>query len=579
VRDVDRLVDPATGLSNEWHFEIVLDFVFPIAHRGVTLTLVLFRIDDGDWNANHPKPEQVVTDLGSTLRSVTRSSDIIARFGEDMFICLLPLCNIQGGLVFADRMRDALDDFTTRTNTTVSSAVASTRGGTEKGRHAIWSERSKAPSWRPNPKAATASNSPQTDGMSEAGRRVPIGGVMRSFRAVFVGLVALASSAPGTLGAQSAEDSFEEVYQEFRCGPDHSEDVPTGRMELTRTNHDGLLHRYVVIVPEDYDPSRRYPVAFYLHGGVSRPDPGPGGRWWRNYDVITGHDRIAVVPLSWNESYWWHGSQVENLRGILSDLKRTYNVDENRVVAFGSSDGGTGVYFLGFREVTQWASFLPFIGYPGVLLNPGTGTDGLIHIANLTNKPLFIVSGETDRLYPARLMTGFLESFEEVGVGFVFTVKPGGHNTSWWPEEEDNIERFIEANPRDPHPDRVLWATERTDRYNRAHWIVIDEVGPIAGDEGRSDLAMLTADGRSGIVSAVRADNTVMVDAYHVRRFTVLVSPDEFDLSRPIRMVTNGEVVFEGMVRPSVETLRKWAAVDKDRTMLYAGEITLELEL
>lgn len=128
MHDVDRLVDPATGLSSEWHFEIVLDFVYPIAHRGVTLTLVLFRIDDGDWANNHLKPDQVVTDLGSTLRGVTRSSDIIARFGEDMFVCLLPLCNLQGGLVFADRTREALEDFTTRTGTTVSAAVATHRG-------------------------------------------------------------------------------------------------------------------------------------------------------------------------------------------------------------------------------------------------------------------------------------------------------------------------------------------------------------------------------------------------------------------------------------------------------------------
>jgi GGDEF domain-containing protein len=103
VQDVDRLVDPATGLSSEWHFEIVLNFVFPIAHRGVTLTLVLFRIDDGNWAADNAEPDQVVTDLGSTLSNVTRNSDVIARFGEDMFVCLLPLCNLQGGLVFTDR--------------------------------------------------------------------------------------------------------------------------------------------------------------------------------------------------------------------------------------------------------------------------------------------------------------------------------------------------------------------------------------------------------------------------------------------------------------------------------------------
>ena len=92
------------------------------------MTLVLFRIDDGEWTVDHPKPEQVVTDLGSTIGGVTRNSDLVARFDDDTFICLLPLCNIQGGLVFADRIRDALQDFTKRTGTTVSAGIASHRG-------------------------------------------------------------------------------------------------------------------------------------------------------------------------------------------------------------------------------------------------------------------------------------------------------------------------------------------------------------------------------------------------------------------------------------------------------------------
>ena len=140
------------------------------------------------------------------------------------------------------------------------------------------------------------------------------------------------------------------------------------------------------------------------------------------------------------------------------------------------------------------------------------------------------------------------------------------------------MERFIEAHPRDPHPERILWATERADRYNRAHWVVIDEIGPILGDAGRGALAALAADGRSGVVEAVRDGNTVTVDAYHIRRFTVLISPDVFDIRSPIRVIANGDVAFEGMVRPDVGTLRKWAASDEDRTILYAAEVTVELE-
>jgi dipeptidyl aminopeptidase/acylaminoacyl peptidase len=103
---------------------------------------------------------------------------------------------------------------------------------------------------------------------------------MNAFRAAFlgvIGVIGMGAIGSPVLTAQSLGDPFEEAYERLRRGPDHLADAPTGRMELTRTNRDGLLHRYVVIVPENYDASRRYPVAFYLHGGVSRPDPGPGG--------------------------------------------------------------------------------------------------------------------------------------------------------------------------------------------------------------------------------------------------------------------------------------------------------------
>lgn len=395
-------------------------------------------------------------------------------------------------------------------------------------------------------------------------------------RLLVVGAVVLGLAAPWPSGAQ-APDAFAVEYARLRAGPAHSEDVPRGRIEKSRAIASGLEHRYVLLVPEDYDSTRRYPVAFYLHGGISREAPGPGGTWWRNWEVIEGHDRIAVVPLSWSESFWWTAGQVESLNGILADLKRTYNVDDNRVVVFGTSDGGTGAYFLAFKNTTPWAAFLPFIGDPRVLLNPANGADGDVHLANLTNKPLFVVNNEDDPLYPVRQIVPFLGALENVRADFEFTPKPGGHNTRWWPEEEANIERFVAAHPRTPHPQRVFWATERTDRYNRAHWLVIDELGELAGDQSRRYLGSVTAGGRAGVADARREGNTVTVLAYQVRRLRLLISPDAFDLAQPIRVVANGDTVFEGMVRPDLDVLRRWAQVDQDREMLYAAEIEISL--
>ncbi|HIN49490.1 MAG TPA: hypothetical protein EYM78_02100 [Gemmatimonadetes bacterium] len=369
---------------------------------------------------------------------------------------------------------------------------------------------------------------------------------------------------------------FEDVYEALAAGRHYERDVPLGTLELTHTNRDGFLHRYILMVPASYDPSRSYPVRMYLHGGVFRPDPGAGGSWFRSPDRFASEDHLVIAPLSWSETLWWQAHQVENLRGILNDLKGTYNIDENRVHAMGVSDGGTGVYFLAFRDPTPWSSFLPFIGSPGVLMNPAVGADGRMHLGNLKNRPFFIVNGETDRLYPVSSIRPWLSSFDAIGVDYEFRPQQSGHDVSWWPSEAERIDRFAAERRRDPHPESMVWATESPEAYPRAHWLIIDELGSTRGDAERDALSAWVASADSGILWATREGNTVEVLAYQVRRFRVLVSPDAFDLTRPIRVEVNGSVAFDGLVSPSVETLLDWAGRDQDRTMLYAAELTLE---
>ena len=363
------------------------------------------------------------------------------------------------------------------------------------------------------------------------------------------------------------------LYTALESGRAYRRDVPTGRIESEREGADGESYRYFFLVPEDYDPSRRYPVRFYLHGGVSRPAQGAGGGWWSRWQNLEGTDHISVFPQAWGGVTWWTERQVENLREILALLKREYNVDENRVSVTGVSDGGTGAYYLGMKDPTPWATLFPFIGSPGVLLNPRVSAEGGIHLGNLVNTPLYIVNGETDRLYPVRSVQPFLRSFSAAGVPFEFHPQPGGHDTSFWPDLAENIDAFHRNFPREPHPQRVVWATEDADHFPRAHWVVVDEVGHIEGDEERAELAALTEDGRAAVIDATREGNTIRLEVYHAPRVRLLISPAVFDLSEPIRVVFNGTEVFSGPVEPSTETLLKWAARDDDRTLLYLAEL------
>ena len=488
-----------------------------------------------------------------------------------------------------------------------------------------------------------------------------------------------AEVAAATAAILATDPDVEAIWGRLRAGRPYARGVPTGRRLLTRENRDGVEHGYVLRVPESYDPAVRYPVIVYLHGGVSRPKR-EDGTWWRREERLARDDAIVVAPASWDESLWWQDSQIENLSGILNELKRAYNVDENRAYLLGISDGATGAFYHALKATTPWAAFLPFNGHPVVLANPASDVDGEMHVTNLRNKPLFIVNGGRDPLYPAASVAPFLRLFQQAGVFLDFRPQvDAGHDTSWWDDEKPAMDAFMTDQVRRPLPARLSWETERTDRYNRAHWLVITELGAVEGEpdldayntlldatrglplgidmigemvDGSglrvlqvgpdsiasaagmvNDDTIVEVDGQSspsvedlkqaligfapgqqiplvvqrgderidvtldypataaprgrpafphaaapGRVELDQRGNTVTAYTRGVRRFTLLISPEQFDFTQPITVVANGVTAFDGMVEPDVATLLRWVAIDQDRTAMYGAEIDIDIE-
>lgn len=470
--------------------------------------------------------------------------------------------------------------------------------------------------------------------------------------------------------------SFEDALMRIRHGREYDADVPRGHEFGRHRTTDGREHHYAFVVPDTYDASRPHQLRVQLHGGVGRLRP-PAINRIRVDSLAGAVDEIAVFPTGWEQSMWWSATQTDNLDRILDRLKRTYNIDENRVYLTGASDGGTGAFFMAFRNTTPWASFLPLIADMMVLAAPSVRADGEIFPGNAVNKPLFIVNGGRDRLYPAHVAEIYANHLRTLGATVVFRVYPeSDHSTSWWPDERATFEAFVHDHPREPLPDRISWQTERTDRYNRAHWLVVDRLGSVPGESRLGDsnilrrgreldfglrinsaidrgrrvhevvpgsnafqiglragdrfveingtivqsgrdisegmqvwefgaalrlvvdrdgkrtplegifqpaevdvppAAMFPRRSASGRVDLVRRGNVVEASTEGVRAFTLLLSPSIFDFRRPIRVVANGQTVFDGPVEPSVATMLKWAARDNDRTMVFGAELNIDL--
>src|SRR5581483_3523634 len=145
--------------------------------------------------------------------------------------------------------------------------------------------------------------------------------------------------------------SFDEAYQRLKRGRRYTAQQ-SGTFRLTNRTADRIEHQYAITIPDGYDPSKKYQVRVQLHGGVmmrhsNAPPPNAGG-----IGALAGAEQIYIVPFAWDAEAWWTDDQVLNLCAILDRTKRDFNVDENRVVLSGVSDGGTGTYYTAMRETT-----------------------------------------------------------------------------------------------------------------------------------------------------------------------------------------------------------------------------------
>ncbi len=381
---------------------------------------------------------------------------------------------------------------------------------------------------------------------------------------------------------------FEAAYARLKQGRAYG-DEKRGEYALRWKSKSGPFFNNLVEVPSDYDPATKWQLRVQLHGGVGRPSPNPTsapgttagrpqpGQPARSGNRIAGEKQIYLHPSGWAAAQWWDEEQIDNILRAVDVLKRKYNIDESRVYLTGISDGGTGVYYMALKEPTLWSSYLPLNGSIAVIRSPQNGADGEMYGNNLSGAPFYIVNGEQDQLYPVYQVEPHIKWFQALGMALVFRPQAGaGHNTAWWPTERAPYEQFVREHPRPAHPATVSWETERTDKFNRNRWLVINE---LRQDQSREtalkDMGFFQHTKRSGRVDVTRSGNAFDARVRDVAAFTLLLSPDAIDFSRPVTVTVNGKPAFEGVVKKDPAALLRWSARDNDRTALYGAELRI----
>ena len=113
-RDSDAaasLIDPVSTLPNRRHGELFLEREFAAAERGRPLAVVLFDFDNfAQYNARHghAAADGVLRAFASLLRHNTRRMNLVARWDEDAFLCIMGGADEEGALIFAGRTQERL---------------------------------------------------------------------------------------------------------------------------------------------------------------------------------------------------------------------------------------------------------------------------------------------------------------------------------------------------------------------------------------------------------------------------------------------------------------------------------------
>lgn len=111
------VTDPLTKLYNRNKFNEVFDYMSMRKHWSENNSFALIICDVDHFKKvndtyGHPKGDEVLVNVAKTLSETIRTGDILARWGGEEFVCILPDVSQEKALYVAEKFRVALGELT-----------------------------------------------------------------------------------------------------------------------------------------------------------------------------------------------------------------------------------------------------------------------------------------------------------------------------------------------------------------------------------------------------------------------------------------------------------------------------------
>jgi len=363
-------------------------------------------------------------------------------------------------------------------------------------------------------------------------------------------------------------------------------DIPEGAaqpfqaFELTapgKTEHGDF--RYLVQLPPEYDPYRRYPALVVLNGANNSPTQELN--FWagvppRDQDRAVAGPRAGqamrrgyiTIAVEWQKPqqfrYEYSFREHEAVLASLRDATRRLSVDTDRVFLSGHDLGGDAAWDLAQAHPDMWAGVIPFVAKRDPVKKY------IQHYwENAKQVPLYFVAGEKDGLkmsQNAELLDRYLRKrFDTTVVEYL------GRGQEPFHDEIQHLFTWMELSlhRRKGSPREFACKTMRP--WDNFFWWIEGQEFPKEVHPGEWPLRGARANPIEGRV----LKQNVLAAKTKSARTTLWLGPDLVDFSQPIEIKLNGRKLTkaQGSLQPELSVLLEDVRTRGDRFRPFWAKI------
>jgi len=174
----------------------------------------------------------------------------------------------------------------------------------------------------------------------------------------------------------------------------------------------GTRGAFSLYVPETYDHGRPLPLVVAMHGGSGNG----GGFLWSWVREARTRGLIVIAPTAIGSTWSLMEPEVDgpNIDRMVEEVASQWNVDANRRLLTGMSDGGTFTYVLGLRDDCRFTHLAPLAAAFHPMMMTFASPD------RVRGLPIHIVHGAQDWMFPPEMARNAERVLVQAGAAVVY---------------------------------------------------------------------------------------------------------------------------------------------------------------